>query len=323
MSLKRNKRLNLQKNQNHRHLMLVNIHIYSKRVNSSFNYCLMMIFFIAIACKKPAPTNSADTYIITDDLGRKVAVPVAPKKIISLAPSMTEILFAVCDEDKIVARTQNCNYPELVKGKPVLNNYPLDYESLVMYGPDLVFAVDGITNVADIKRMEELGIPVVVKKFQTVEGTFKNIEEIGALVGQTERGKYVADSLRKELNALLDFDKSSSFQVLGIIWTDPIFAFGYYSIMNDKFRLLNVVNVVDDHYKKESPELSVEYILKKDPDVIVGTTKEKLLKAYPQFAYLKCVSSSKIHDLSDDLQSRPGPRIVEAIRELKQKIYAN
>ena len=136
---------------------------------------------------------------VRDGLGRLVAVPAHPRRVLALAPSMTEILFAVADTATIVARYPQDNYPAAVYRKPVVNNYPLDLEKLVLLKPDVVFTVEGITSLDDAQRLQELGIPVYYQRYRTVEDVFKGIEDVGRLLGREAQALHLTDSLRREL----------------------------------------------------------------------------------------------------------------------------
>ncbi|WMJ74865.1 helical backbone metal receptor [Cytophagaceae bacterium ABcell3] len=256
-----------------------------------------------------------------DALGREVEVPLQPERIMGLSPSMTELLYAACGPEKVVARTQNCNYPESVSKLPVINNYPLDLELLIMLDPDLVFAIDGINNPADIAAIEGAGIPVVCLSFKRVKDITANIRVAGTLTGNTVNATALADSLDRELALIKEASKDlDTVKVLSVIWTDPIYIHGFNSIMTDKLSYINVVNLADSAMTKESPEVSLEYLIKKDPQVIAGTDLVNLTAKWPQLKILTSVQEKKVYPLTDDLQSRPGPRIVEAIKELNRVI---
>ncbi|MFN6945017.1 MAG: helical backbone metal receptor [Cytophagaceae bacterium] len=288
-----------------------------------FTYIVLFLVSGFWSCTNNLKKNEDNTSIYwVDDLGREVEIRQNPQRIIGLAPSMTELLFAICDRSKIIARTQNCNYPDAVESLPVVNNYPLDLENLLMSSPDVVFAVDGINNPNEIEAIEKLNIPVVVFKFKTVTDILEGIRAVGEITNHTLEADHLADSLQSELNKIKNtYRDKKNVRVLALIWTDPIYAHGYYSFMTDKLKYINAHNVVDTLLKKESPELSVEYVLKVDPDIIIGTTPEKVFGVWPQLKMLKCYNERAVVDLTDDLQSRSGPRVVEAIRELASAIY--
>lgn len=267
----------------------------------------------------------ADT--LRDALDRPVVLDGPPRRVMALAPSLTEVLFLVCDTSQVVAVTQNCDHPAAARRKPVVNSYPVDFEGLLRIKPDLVFAVEGITPLADARRIEDLGIPVYFQQYRTVEDVLKGIEAVGAITGHGERGRRMADSLRTLRDAIRrETAALSKPKVLGVIWPgDPIYVFGKNTVFSDKLIIAGGVNAVDSAFQAESPALSREYILKINPDVIIGGGFEKMdttfFRQYPELRRVGAYRNRRIYALTDDLTSRPGPRVVESILEMKNAIH--
>jgi iron complex transport system substrate-binding protein len=269
-------------------------------------------------------TLRADT--LTDALGRTVMLRKPPQRVMALAPSLTEVLFLVCDTGRIAAVTQNCDYPKTAKRKPVVNNYPMDYEGLLRIKPDLVFTVEGITPMADAQRIEELGIPVYFQQYRTVEDVLNGIETVGRITGNGNLAKRLADSLRTIKNAIRDETASlPKPSVLAIIWQDPIYAYGKNTVFTDKLVTAGGVNAIDTIFEAESPALTREYVLKINPDIIIGGGFEKMdstfFRQYPELRKINAYRNRRIYRLTDDLMARPGPRVVESILELKNVIH--
>jgi iron complex transport system substrate-binding protein len=245
----------------------------------------------------------------------------------ALAPSLTEMLFLVCDTDRIAAVTQNCDYPAAAKRKPVVNSYPVDFEGLLRIKPDLVFAVEGITPLADARRIEDLGIPVYYQQYRTVEDVLKGIQAVGTITGNADRARRLADSLRTVRDAIRrETAALPKPKVLGIIWPeDPIYVFGRNTVFSDKLVAAGGVNAVEPIFEAESPALTREYILKINPDVIIGGGFEKMdttfFRQYPELRRVNAYRNRRIYRLTDDLMSRPGPRVVESILEIKNAIH--
>ena len=269
------------------------------------------------------PENTAIT--VTDDLGRSVVIPASPRRVMALAPSATEMLYAVADENMIVGRTQNCDYPARVKNKPVVNNYPMDYEQLVLLKPDLVFTLEGITSAEEAARIKELNIPVYYQKLDKVEDVFRGLTDIGRLLHREEKARLVVDSLRQALKQLQVHAVATKPRVLAITWNDPIYVYGQNTIFTDKLHYIGAENAVKEILAQPYPALTREYILKLNPDVIIGGTFEKMdasfFKLYPELKQTKAYRNKKIFGATDNLMSRPGPRVVASIRELKAFIW--
>ncbi|MCR6640694.1 MAG: helical backbone metal receptor [Sporocytophaga sp.] len=284
-------------------------------------YLLLLIFSLSVslACKthKEKTINSNEN--VESGPGSELHVPVNVSRVLGLCPSSTEILASICPE-KMVGRTQNCNYPISVEKLPVVNNYPLDIEGLIKLRPDLVLTLDGITSIDDIERIEALGIPVYVQNFKTVDEVFEGIREAGKICGVVEKADLLVDSLMLVKDSLLRKNVGQMPSAINIIWNAPIYVHGYYSIMTDKLRIAGFNNIIDSSFKKTSPEVSREFLLSKNPDIMFcgfGDYEKDFFNLYPELRRLNCYRNKAIFKITEDLQSRPGPRILEAVMELK------
>ncbi|MBT2556752.1 ABC transporter substrate-binding protein [Hymenobacter sp. ISL-91] len=274
-----------------------------------------------------APEAAAAPQQLRDDLGRTLTVPAHPRRIMALAASMTEMLYAVADTATIVARTQVCDYPAAALSKPIINSYPLDLERLVALKPDVVFTTTGITSEADAQRLQELGIPVYYQQYEKVEDIFRGLTDLGRILGRVPQARQLVDSLRAELQVLQALpEPSSAPAVLAITWTDPIYVYGQNTLFTDKIWLAGGQNAVVEKFAQPYPALTREYILKLNPDMLLGGSFGKLdstfFRLYPELKRIKAYQTRRIYDTTDDLMSRPGPRIVEGVRNLRRLIWA-
>jgi iron complex transport system substrate-binding protein len=270
--------------------------------------------------------STAENILYTDELGRQILLKKPPERVMALAPSMTEMLFAVCDTSQIVAVTQNCNFPEAARTKPVVNNYPMDYEALLKVKPDMIFTIEGITPLADAERMEQMKIPVYYQKYLTVEDIFEGLSDIGKIMNRAAQASKLIDSLRnigkqiRERTASLDKPK-----VLAITWPDPIYAYGKNTIFTDKLRIAGALNAIDTLFDAPFPALTREYILKINPDIILGGSFKHMdstfFRLYPELKKTNAYRNKKVYDVTDDLQSRPSPRVMQSVLEIEQLIH--
>jgi iron complex transport system substrate-binding protein len=289
-----------------------------------------LLLLILWACEGRRQQEPQTAFItVTDDLGRRLQVPRQPRRVMALAPSATEMLFAVASDEQIIGRTQACNYPAGVKDKPVVNTYPLDYEQLVMLQPDLVITVEGITSPEAAAKLAELGIPVYFQKFEQVEDVFRGLTDLGRLLHRQERARQLADSLRAELARLQAQAASRSAaprpRVLAITWTDPIYVYGRNTLFTDKLKYIGAENALTETFAQPYPALTREYILQLNPDIILGGSFDKMeatfFNLYPELRQVKAYREKKIYAVDDDLMTRPGPRVVASIRELNELIH--
>lgn len=296
-------------------------------MKSCLNYWIAFSLLILAACTSSPERRPEDKRIMyIDDLGRQIVLNKPAEKIMALAPSMTEMLFAICDTNQIVAVTQNCNFPEAVKTKPVVNNYPMDYEAVLKVKPDMIFTVEGITPLADAERLAQMKIPVYYQKYATVEDIFEGIVNIGQIMKREKQATKLVDSLRSIKNDISRRTNSRSKpKVLAITWHDPIYAYGKNTIFTDKLRIAGAVNAIDTTFDATFPALTREYILKINPDVILGGNYQHMdttfFRLYPELRRTNAYRSKKIYEVTDDLQSRPSPRVMQSILEIEQIIH--
>jgi iron complex transport system substrate-binding protein len=261
---------------------------------------------------------------VRDGLGRLVSLPAHPRRVLALAPSMTEMLFAVADTATIVARCPQDNYPAGVYRKPVVNNYPLDMEKLVLLKPDVVFTIEGITSVDDAQRLQQLGIPVYFLRFRRVEDVFNGMEAVGRIMGRLPQARHLTDSLRHNLKVITNLPNNKLTnppKVLAITWQDPIYCYGQNTLFTDEIRIAGGRNAVAETFPQPYPALTREYILKLNPDVLLGGSFGKLdstfFKNYPELKSINAYKNRRVFAITGNLLERPGPRVVESVRELQ------
>ncbi|GAA4374505.1 ABC transporter substrate-binding protein [Hymenobacter koreensis] len=260
-----------------------------------------------------------------DDLGRSVTFNAPPKRIMSLAASMTEMLYAVADTATIVGRTQVCDYPAAVLRKPVVNSYPLDFETLVSLRPDVVFTVEGITSPSDAARLQELGIPVYYQRYRKVQDIFRGLNDLGRLLGREPQARHLTDSLAQQLATIAADTSGPRPRTLVVISPDPIYAFGHNTVFTDKIRLAGGLNALTEDFPQPYPVLSREYILKLNPDVLIGgrfgQMDSTFFRMYPELRRIGAYQSRRVFRVTGDLMDRPSPRVVESVRELYRLLH--
>jgi iron complex transport system substrate-binding protein len=289
-------------------------------------FTLLLPFLLFAACQPDHSPVEAGAAEVRDDLGRVMRLPARPRRILALAPSMTEMLYAVADTATIIARTPNDNYPAAVLRQPVVNNYPLDLEKLVALHPDVIFTIEGITAPDDAQRLQELGIPVYYQRYRRVEDVFRGLDDLGRLLGRQSQARQLTDSLRQELHQLTTSpaQQLTAPTVLAITWQDPIYCYGQNTLFTDQIRLAGGQNAVRETFPQPFPALTREYILKLNPAVLLGGRFGKLdstfFKNYPELRRIQAYQARRVYPITGDLMERPGPRVVESVRELQELI---
>ena len=286
-------------------------------------------FYISIVILFSCQGNTYKPHDITftDDLGREIKIQShKPLRFMAISPSLTEMLYLIGHDSEIVGRTQNCNYPPEVLKKPVIHNYPMDYEGLISLKPDLVFAKEGIISLEQAAKIEEMGIPVFFQQYYKSEDIFEGIEELGKVLGREMKARMISDSLRKRKFDLESVNVNLHRpRVLMIISSDKIFAHGKNSFASDILYLAGGINAIDTVLNNDFPQLTLEYILYLNPDVIIGGHPADLngsfFNLYPELRKVNAYKNNRIYSIDEDILSRPGPRVIEGALQIKKILH--
>jgi iron complex transport system substrate-binding protein len=279
-------------------------------------------------------SSNAVNYPLTiiDITETAVTIPQEPQRIISIAPSNTEILFALGLEDKIVGITNYCNFPEETKNiEKIGETFPLNLEKIVSLKPDLILAYAGQLN--EIPRLRELGLKVIVIEPLNLQETLKSIQMVATVGGIPEKGNILVENLSQRIDQIktevsnLEITKKPKVFIGGIyetIWTP-----GEGTLFNELISLAGGINIAAGFsgWAKISPE----FIVKEDPDIIIipiGAMnpgdelkiKENIYQR-PGWSNLSAVKTQKIFIVNEDLFFRPGPRIVDGLERLYKIFY--
>lgn len=285
---------------------------------------------LSTAAPSPITSTDASTFPMTvrDSVGNEVTIDSEPLRIISLAPSHTEALYALGLGDRVVGVTEYCNYPPEAVDKPKVGEFStVDLEQIVGLESDLVLATS--IHAAEIApALQDRGIVVFVADPQTVSGVMETILIIGQITGQEETADLLVTQMQKRIDAVQesieDAPRPKVFWELG----PELFTAGPGSFINDLIVLAGGENVAGDA-DTQWPQLSVEAIILKDPDVIIladhnyGQTVE-MVKERPGWEEINAVSENRIIELTDDdITSRPGPRVVEGLEFVARALHPN
>jgi iron complex transport system substrate-binding protein len=257
--------------------------------------------------------------VITDDVGRKVEVNTPVKSIVCLSPAHTEMIYWMGKQDMLLAVSTNCDWPAGARKKEKAGSFMApDVEKIVHLKPDVVISGGGIQKKA-ISSLEKLGIPVIVMyPMNLTEGIWGDINILGKLTGDpiTARNKII------EFERAMDSVVSASDTPLKVyveLWSQPVMAIGKASFINEAIKLAGGKNILYNA-GTEYPKISPEEVIKRNPDVIILLYKPEadyLKREY--FLQTSAGRKGNIYVLDNfDMLLRPGPRIPQAIRMLKQ-----
>ena len=277
------------------------------------------------ASATPRATNYPLT--VTDDAGRAVTVVRRPQRIVSLAPSNTEILFALGLADRVVGVDKYSNYPPAAAQKPQISDYSsTNLEQVLATEPDLILAA-GITSRDVIAAFESRGLTVIVLNPPTLDGVFGAISLLGQVADVNGDAAKVRGNLESRLAALTArlATATTTPRVFFELDATQFFTVGPHSFINDLIGRAGGANIAADA-ATAYPKLSAEQIIAKDPEVIVlsdegyGATVASV-GTRPGWAGISAVKNGRVVGIDPDLTNRPGPRVLDALELLARAIH--
>jgi iron complex transport system substrate-binding protein len=282
--------------------------------------------FPLVSCRGPqageATKTQPDTREVVDDLGRTIKLPQPVRRVVTLAPNLTEIVFAVGGSDKLAGDTTFCNYPEDAKKiQKVGDTINPNLEAIIALKPDVVLVSKASQLQTFLPRMEEQKIPVFVAGATDLDGVFKDISTIGDILGNKAKAAELVSSLKKRADAVEEKSKSATpYHVFVQISEEPLYTAGKSSFITDLIERAGGTSVtanIDEDY----PRLSKETALAFQPDVIIisGMTDGDQ-KPNAVFANSPAVKNKKVFQIDGDLLTRPGPRLVDGLEQIAQKL---
>ncbi len=277
------------------------------------------------------PAEVPESVSVVDDAGRTVEIISTPQRLISLAPSNTEILFALGLGDRVVGVTDFCDYPEEVKAIEKVGGIEYNLERIVALDPDLVLAVGGSpAQVEKATEMEELHLTVLVLEPGDIESILADIELVGKATGTEKAAGELVTELRTRFDGITARAKeaeSTPKVFFELDATDPSKPYtpGPGSFTDALITLVGGSNI-GASAQMQWAQLSTEEVIAQDPEVIVlgdanyGVTVE-MVKERPGWSVIAAVKNGNIHPIDDILISRPGPRIIDGLEALARIIH--
>ena len=279
------------------------------------------ILALASACSIPdapsAANNDPGTRTVTDDLGRTVQLTEKIDRAVSLAPSLTEMIFAVGAGDRLVGVTSYCNYPEQAKAiQKVGDTMTPNIESIIALKPQVVFVSTASQLEAFTNTLDEQGIAVFVTESKSLEDVYKNLEQLGAMFGTRDRANGIVGNLKARMAGLDEGLKAApKIRTFVQISADPLFTIGKDSFLTDAIEHAGAVSVTKD-VPTAYPKLSKETAAAMDPHVIILSDSEDNRAPNTAFKNSSAVRNGFVYKIDADKISRPGPRLVDALEQI-------
>ena len=273
------------------------------------------------------PRPSARTLSITDDWGRTVALAAPARRIVSLSPSSSEILFALGVGPRVVGRTTYCDFPPAVRSVPdVGNGIEPNVEAVAERHPDLVVLYASAANRAAERGLTALHIPVVVLKLDVVADVIRAARRLGVLTGSGVASDSLAaafDAAWRAVAAEAAARRERRPRIYVDVWANPPMTVGRGSYLSEVLRAAGAVNSFDDLGASAAP-VSLEAIASRDPDAVLvlapDTTRAPDLASRPGWDAVRAVREGRVLVVDANLYGRPGPRMPLAAADLARRI---
>jgi len=288
---------------------------------------IVRVMLLIIALGSPQlPSPEAATF--KDSLGKEISLNKIPVRIVTLAPSLTEILYYLGVGDRVVGVTQFSDYPPEAKEKPMIGSYAnLNIEKIISLSPDLVIGTMDGNSEADIELLEEAKIQVFVVNPRNIREVISTIGEIAALCGVKEKGEEVVDDLSRRLEKVKTIIRSEAKPSVFLqINLRPIMTVNKNTYHNDLITLAGGMNITEGE-PITYPRISIEEVIKKKPDIILissmqrGGEFEKTRKEWMSWTLIPAVKNNRVYLIESDLIDRPSPRIIQGLEVMARLIH--
>jgi iron complex transport system substrate-binding protein len=282
-----------------------------------------LIFIVILSI---SGTLNAET--VEDQLGRSLELPINPQRIVALAPSVTEIIFALQQEERLKGVTRYSDYPVEALELPRVGSYiRLDLEKIVALNPDLCIAIKDGNPKELVDRLQSMKIPVYVVDPRNLETVIQTIIEIGSLLNTDERADILAKNMQNRLQRIRELVAGTAHRprVFIQIGISPIISAGSNTFIHDLVLLAGGINVAAG--SSAYPRFSREQILALSPDVIIITSMarksafEKVKDDWSRWSDMPAARDQRIFVVDSDIFDRPSPRLLEALELLITLIH--
>ena len=284
--------------------------------------CAILLATLGAGCTQLSSnqTTQSGGITVTDDAGRTVTIAQTPHRIISLAPSITEDLFALGLGSKVVGDTTYDNYPPAAVNITKVGGFSSpSIEKIVSLNPDVVFA-SSLENNTLLSTLSGYGIPTVVLNPTSLTGILNDLSLIGKVTGSTGNSSALVANLTQKMTAN-SISVASHPRVLYLVWYNPIMSAGADTFEGDIIAHAGGINVAQLANVSGYGTMSKESIVALNPSVIIAnsamnSTAVQQVKSDPALATVDAVKNGKIYILDSDIISRPGPRAFDALEQI-------
>gem|GEM_PF-179185 len=288
----------------------------------------LIALFLFASCSRTntAPGSPGPTRDVTDEAGRRLRLPEKIERIVSLAPNLTEIVYAVGAGDQLVGNTEYCDYPAAAKSVAKIGDtmHP-SVERIIALKPQIVLVSTASQLEAFTKQLDQQNITVYVTNPQSLEDVFRSIQTLGELFGHHDSTATMVADLRKRAAAVEAATKVlKPVKVFYQVSDEPLYTIGRDAFLTDLIRRAGGVSVTAD-VPGAFPRYSDEAALAAKPDAIIlpsgGAMATANSKAAPAMKNSPAVLNNRIYKIDENHLQRPGPRLVDGLEELARALH--
>ena len=295
--------------------------------------CSVMATLVILlsACNASPEETTLFPIEIQDQLGRVIKLDKVPQRIVSLAPSNTEIIFALGLADSLAAVTDYCNYPSEAEGKPSIGGFSTpNVEEIIALSPDLILATS-IHEDTVIPQLEEWGMTVFALNPKTTYEVLEAITMVGEITGKTIEASDLVTNMQTRIKAITDIvsnlDEQEKPRVFYFVWHDPLMPAGSGTLQDDLIANAGGINCARQLTGYDS--INLEAVIQMDPEVMIagvsmGSGREQTfqyIKDEPRLRDTSARLNDSIYAMDMDVSGRPGPRIVEALEKFAEFMH--
>lgn len=286
---------------------------------------VLLLLMVCLMLHAPA-CSIAKT--VTDQLGRTVQIPDRPMRIVSLAPSVTEILFSLELSDRLVGVTQFSDYPAAARSLPKVGSYVhLNVEKIVALSPDLCIAVKEGNPVTAVNKLEAVDIPVYAVDPRNLEAVLQTIEELGRLLDVTDQATAIVNAMRARIDRVAQCIRGAPHRptVFFQIGISPIVSVGTHTFLHELIIMAGGSNLAQGQIPY--PRFSKEEVIVMRPEIMIITSMarqivfEQVKHDWQQWREIPAVTNDRIYLVDSDVLDRPSPRLVDGLERLAHLIH--
>jgi len=258
---------------------------------------------------------------VIDDVGQEVALTSPAMRVVSLAPNLTEILFFIGAGEQVVGVVEYSDFPPAARDLPVIGSHNrFDVEQILSLKPDLIVGWRSGNSQEDLDGLKRLGLPVFISEPSTVEGIVSLMERLGELTGHQAQSLSQASAFRASFNASREtYSTRRQVRVFYQVWEQPIYTLNGDHVISQLISLCGGTNIFSD-LKQLAPVVSLESVLARDPEVIVGGgvfgQTPPWAERWQSWPTVSAVRNRHIYAVDSDHIARMGPRLAEGVEAL-------